>query len=281
MESTEARNIRALIENKADKDGNWSVTIDEACDFLGLSRADFHRRLYGHRDKLHTIAPEVITRDNLFVLIAGSCDNVDECESELQRTGISLSVEDRIRLSERYLFAVSNLVENHTIDRDTFLRMVDYFGTESGAAKRYVEHFIDLEELIEPTARELVDESPGMIRHLAFRTAVEYLHLLFERNIFSPQRLLEPLIRKLLPEREETGRKETGRPGQRVSPIERAVTSLGLHRLPDTIDELRRRYRTLMKTYHPDINPRGTEITQTINSAYTLLLQELRDGDGR
>jgi DnaJ-class molecular chaperone len=38
---------------------------------------------------------------------------------------------------------------------------------------------------------------------------------------------------------------------------------------------LKKRYRELMKKYHPDINPNGLEKSQQINLAYTILLSEV------
>lgn len=38
-----------------------------------------------------------------------------------------------------------------------------------------------------------------------------------------------------------------------------------------SFEELKKRYRQLVRKYHPDINPNGTEMTQQINAAYDFL----------
>lgn len=41
------------------------------------------------------------------------------------------------------------------------------------------------------------------------------------------------------------------------------------------LQELKRVYRKMMLKYHPDINPKGTEISKKINEAYDILLKQL------
>lgn len=60
---------------------------------------------------------------------------------------------------------------------------------------------------------------------------------------------------------------------QSGSPEHDALALLGLE-LPTTFAKIRERYRTLMKTYHPDKNPGdkdAEELVKRINMAYTIL----------
>ena len=53
-----------------------------------------------------------------------------------------------------------------------------------------------------------------------------------------------------------------------------ALDVLGLSAMPASREELRSHYRTLMKTFHPDVNPRGLEMSQRITAAYAYLLAD-------
>lgn len=58
-----------------------------------------------------------------------------------------------------------------------------------------------------------------------------------------------------------------------VSPERDALALMGLE-MPTTFAKIRERYRTLMKTYHPDKNPgdkEAEELVKRINMAYTIL----------
>jgi curved DNA-binding protein CbpA len=54
--------------------------------------------------------------------------------------------------------------------------------------------------------------------------------------------------------------------------LERARRVLELDGRPLDVAELKRRYKRLMKRFHPDVNPGGLRRCQEINAAYALLL---------
>jgi curved DNA-binding protein CbpA len=53
---------------------------------------------------------------------------------------------------------------------------------------------------------------------------------------------------------------------------------MGLPDQPLAADALRRRYRELMKRYHPDVNPSGLERCKEINAAYAVLMSREEKG---
>lgn len=61
--------------------------------------------------------------------------------------------------------------------------------------------------------------------------------------------------------------------GDTNTPEHEAMALMGLAP-PVTLDEIKKRYKTLAKKYHPDLNrddPNAEELLKTINMAYTLL----------
>jgi hypothetical protein len=53
---------------------------------------------------------------------------------------------------------------------------------------------------------------------------------------------------------------------------------LGLNVSQPTKKELQAAYRSLMRKYHPDVNPDGLEMAKKINRAYGLLLSSVESG---
>ena len=56
---------------------------------------------------------------------------------------------------------------------------------------------------------------------------------------------------------------------------EQAMRLFGLFGRALTPELLKKRYRALMKQYHPDLNPGGLERSKQVNTAYTVLLASL------
>jgi curved DNA-binding protein CbpA len=62
------------------------------------------------------------------------------------------------------------------------------------------------------------------------------------------------------------------------SPMLRARRLLGLEGGVLDLRRLKSRYKSLMKVYHPDLNPQGLRRCQEINAAYALLAAGLTAG---
>jgi len=75
-------------------------------------------------------------------------------------------------------------------------------------------------------------------------------------------------------EDEEKPRRERQAPGpQETTPERDALIIMGLEP-PVTFNKIKERYRTLMKTYHPDLKPgdaQAEELVKRVNMAYTIL----------
>ena len=115
-----------------------------------------------------------------------------------------------------------------------------------------------------------------------------YLRRLLDRRVIQVVALAPALIELLatvarhegyLPRREESDRRLGGEGDQQRLHDEGAVSEhealsvLGLRRGADQ-NEIRSRYRELMRRYHPDINPSGLETAKKITVAYGLLSGE-------
>jgi hypothetical protein len=130
---------------------------------------------------------------------------------------------------------------------------------------------------------------PGLARANA-RRLLEFFfrkHVLETESLFASlyERLHEQAVREGYAERapehepgQKAGRRRAGdgragagRPGAVDTPLLRARRLLGLEDGTLDLRRLKSRYKTLMKIYHPDLNPQGLRRCQEINAAYSLL----------
>jgi len=262
-----------MIEARADADGNWHMTVNELIDALQIDIPDIYRRLYERRDMLDTIAPVSFGPDNVFALIAAVYDDLAVGEAALARRGIYLTVDARSELADRYVSAVCEDADRHRIRSDDFTAMRRRFGDGPQTVQRYLEHYFDLDSYIEPVIDQFLESRPEMIPRIARRACRDALRLLFVRNVLSPETLLQSVIIRL--RRELPGAEAAASP-QYDPELRASLDDLGLSHVPSTIDELKRIYRTLMKTYHPDVNPQGLRLSQRITRAYTFVSAALR-----
>ena len=142
---------------------------------------------------------------------------------------------------------------------DEYKQMCRRFKTLRRAFEVYLDYFFDADAYFEKTVSEFTAAHRFTFPHLGRFTALRYLKLLFDRHIISFEGICEPLYERL------TGEKK-------VEVRSGALQALGLTSLPSDRQALRLHYKSLMKIYHPDINPAGLEMSKKINSAYAELL---------
>ena len=255
-----------LIESVADDDGNWSLPIEATLERLEIDRVAFYRQVYTSRREVETISPDQFGPENLHTLIVGICDDPPACEREVFRRGICFSVADRREISDLYVEETLLRVAAHPIDTETLSGMRRVRGDRE-AIDLYIDHFWKPKSLIDEVASAFVGRRPEMVGQIAVGTARRVLEELFARHLLSQATLFAGLRERLLAECGIGGQKEA----ETDPALEGALSDLGLVEMPQDSGDLKRFYRTLMKTYHPDVNPTGLEMSQRITRAYSLV----------
>ena len=256
------------MDHQLTEDGTWRIKVDEICSLADIPFVDGYRCLYLDRQLVSGYVPEAFEYDNAADLLSflSGFSSLDVVR-EFTRAGAHLDQDDTSELSALYYDEALRVLNAHEPDTETFAQMLARFRTTPRAFSVYKEYFFDLDSIAEVTVERFLSAKRYDRPKLGEYSVRRSLDRLFKRHILDNEKLFELLLARL------TGRETNSTTTPTSDPaIERALADLGLHRLPESMKELRDHYKSLMKTYHPDVNPSGLDISKRINAAYAELV---------
>ncbi len=285
------RPLVSHISRLLDEQGNWSLSIDEVADLLSIDETELFGMLYrqmqreGLRTPMteHRYVPE--TAGELIRLLETLYQNdaVPRVEEAFTRAGLFLPHALRVDLQERLVrqFIADYVI--HPADLTTFDAMLRAAGRADEAVQLYIDEHFPLEPAISRAAANFTRDNDYPQRMEA--SAAIYLKSLFRRHILDRRELLAPLVILLRGRAADTGyvraagRRAPGDADDREpesDELQRARSLFGIRNGEATTGMIRERYKALIRKYHPDVNPRGLEMSKRINVSYAILLESVK-----
>ncbi len=277
--------IIAMLSERLSGDGSWRVTTEELeslVDPVDLYRTVFELGQIGRDVYSAESSGELV---NLLEKLVAS-----DAEEQLRRAGLFLSHEDRLEITDRLVQTVRRAVVVHIPEPETFRAMLRQARRYDLAEELYCSTFLDLEQLARECAHDYADVRGGS--DTRYYTTLWYTRTLVRRRIvtlgdLAPSLfdLLRTVARQegaLPPLSGRSGREGPGDAGDRrrdstVPSGDRRRWALGVLHIasPDPgRNEIQQHYRSMMRRYHPDVNPDGLDMAKQINTAYALLLSD-------
>jgi hypothetical protein len=290
--------IRPIIDRVLSQAGSgrpWSVSASEVASLLGIEDAELCRRIYAASLEPRAIldlsaatgtfgpesVPELLAVLELFY--------GRSAERDLEHAGLFFSHERRVDMLEAFVSVASRLVTAHVVDEPKYSAMLRTFGGYEAARDVYLAELPSVEDILAQAVDAFCRGRSFGIPELARDTVAATLRTFLRRKVLSIDDVLAPLLLRLRAQAEREGfvqaRRRPGRldgeaPGASTMDAARAERTRALRAMEMqgqkvTADVLRSRYRSLMKRYHPDVNPKGLERAKEINAAYALLVAAL------
>ena len=282
--------VEPVIARIAELDGagrDWSLRASELRGLLGLGTAEFHRRLYAAQ----AAGNRLVGLDS----VGGSFsqENVGELvsllelfcgprvEQPLERAGIFFPHPEQVQIMGCFLGELGDALAQHRLEGVQFSAMLAIFHRYERAREVYREEYFPLQELVERTVSRYCEGRSFGLPELARANVRRLLEFFFRKHVLETEGLFAALYTQLHEqavregyaqprlEEEREGRRPAG--GQPDTPALRARRLLGLEGGTLDLRRLKSRYKSLMKIYHPDLNPQGLRRCQEVNAAYALL----------
>ncbi|MBN1698207.1 MAG: J domain-containing protein [Spirochaetales bacterium] len=282
--------IIETIKASLTRDGRWRLPTDNLIRLLDIDPAEFYRTLYREKDNLPLFDMIDLFTDNDAGNLIALLEEIERLplidkkdsrseypplprrngsriEEAFVKAGLFIPHSDRIELMECFISEVNARLSAHSIHHEDFTSMYGVAGDFYRALDMYYAEYFSLGPMIEKACLRFIEK-----KHLdttAYATVPAYLYSLFQRHIFDPRGLflfIEKKLHSFINKNNDSEQDE-----KPVSDITRAKRILGLESGLITRKRLKKRYVTLMKTYHPDINPEGLEMCKRITSAYSFL----------
>ncbi|MFP4550537.1 MAG: DnaJ domain-containing protein [Spirochaetales bacterium] len=280
MTATEA--LIAALQEQCEYEPRWSIRSDRLEEFY--DSVELYRSLYqAEQISVDEYGPE--NAGELVALVERLTER--DYREEFRDAGLYLTYDDRIELTGRFVRTIKDAVVVHTPEPETFRAMLRDFKRYDEAALIYQQTFFDIDKLATRCAHEYAE-----IRTFADTAAAQalvatvraYLKLLVQRHVVELEALAPALFDILRIVALHEGVLRQGRrteearadddQGAMFASSERdvALRVLGFSGKNPSKQELQSAYRSLMRRYHPDINPKGLETAKRINHAYGILV---------
>jgi len=287
------------ISRALEEQGNWSLTIAEVAALLLIDETELYGRLYrqAHREGVRTpvseyhYAPE--SAGELVRLLEGLREESagQLTEEAFTKAGLFVPYPLRVDLQERFVrqFVADYVI--HAVDLTTFDAMLRATGRADEAVGLYVDEYFPLEAAISRAAESFTRDNDYPQRMEI--TAGFFLATLFRRHLLDRRELLSPLVSLLRGRARDTGYIRDGSTRKRATAsaddfgteastesrsaeLRRARSLFGIRNGETTPGLIRERYKTLIRKYHPDVNPAGLEMSKRINVSYAILLESVK-----
>ncbi len=285
------------IISTASKKGYWAITTQRIIEITKLKPYVFHNYMMKTRKRINM--PDdinVFSNDNpedLISLLESIYGN--NVESTFYKVGVFIPHKNRIEINDMLINQINFILANHQINKEDFEAMLYETDTFIEARDIYYEEEFNISKIIHDVCDNYMNGKEYVLWNLAKQNIIYYMKSLFDRNIFVKESLfymLESRLRDfailknmLKGENNQNNygsyrykcydnynTKQEKKP--KISKREKAKQIFQIKGEFSAIT-LKKRYRELMKKYHPDINPNGLEKSQQINLAYTILLSEI------
>ena len=264
----------------------WSLRAYELRGLLGLGSAEFARRLYAAQAAgnrlvgLDTVGGSFSQSNvgELVSLLELFCGR--GVEEPLERAGIFFPQPEQVEIMSCFLGEAGEALARHLLEAEQFSAMLRAFGSFERARGVYCEEYFPLEELMERAAQRYCAGRSFGLPGLARANARRLLEFFFRKHVLETESLFASLYERLHEQAVREGYAERApeqeqRAGALDTPVLRARRLLGLEGGTLDLRRLKSRYKTLMKIYHPDLNPQGLRRCQEINAAYSLVASGL------
>ena len=266
------------ILNRYSRTGDWNITTTELIQLLGINTAAFYRILYSLKDKLHY--PEALdgfcrdtTGELITLLEALSKDDgytaYPDVEQAFCRAGLFLPYKLRLELTEFFIDSINRIIKRHNIDFEEAEDMLRHKKGLRQVCELYLSVHFDFITILTETAEAFQKQ---INTHTCLKqTSIHYLEDIFKRHLLDWEKLFYPVFAEL----ENHFKNDTVTEEPVTEPLAEARSLFALKGNNCEPVLLKKRYKELMKMFHPDINPAGLEKAKKINIAYALLLSEL------
>lgn len=284
--SDKIRQVIDYIGTVIDPDGTWVLPTDVIREIFEVDRADYLRVLYTlPNSEMSEILDSIsdVHATALIELLEALTDPVTPGRL-LDRAGIFLSQTSRRDIQELVVETALDIGVRMEVDYRKFRAMCREGRAVDRAVELYILDHFDIDQVAHETVELFVAKQGFLLPTAAAREADRIIRLLVTRHVLERETLASPLRNRLyrfaetefFEERNSyaqnkddwaDGYHRAGLPPDVVD----AMKVFGLHDISVGRKHLRKRYRELMKTFHPDVNVLGLKQAQKITRSYAIL----------
>ena len=249
-------------------DNKWYISSDKLAELIDLPKEEFHKRLYHYRadfkykSGIHGGFNEA--DGDALCSILGKILNINGMTRKFSESGIYFHESILSELRDFFVSRFSLFLEKHQTDLELLLLLSSATLNFDDAYETYLDEKLEMEDFIRRVVDAFTEGQAIDTAYSADRFLMKYLHSLLDKNVISfakitsehRDRLYYELYGRIRTEQKKKKKKNPSR-------LEFLLDFFSLDEGSD-IEAVRKRYKELLKEYHPDVNRNGLEMTQKI-----------------
>lgn len=257
---------------------NWFLTYDRLAELLEIRKEECLRKIYQFKANkpqmtlsggFHEVDGELLIDFLSYFL------DLDDVPSEFLKSGIFFSERPLFELRERYKTLIQSTVATHKLDKELLLLLAAATIDFDDAIDSYLMDKFEIDFFIRRSIFQFLDTNTIRTEFGAEEFLYEYLKALTPTKILNFRDITKEF-------RERTYYEMYGRfreTKKKKKKIQRTVSSeltdlLAFFDLEPgaTLPQVKKKFKELLKKYHPDINKKGEEMTKRIILKYNRLV---------
>ena len=254
--------------------GKWFIEANTLADALGISKTDYQREMYKLRDRVQYntgIYDGFSEKDGeLLCMLVADILKIDNIDQHFAWGGIYFNESWQGKLKTYFIDYTSNLFENHSIDTELLSLLASSTLRFEDASDSYIDEKFDIDTLITRCSNAFCEYYGIETDHGAEIFLAASLGELFKAGILTTKKITAPLADRLYYSHfgHHRRKKIPAKPGRN----DRLLKFFAVK--PDaTAEDLKKRYREMLKEFHPDVNRNGLEMTKKIIAHYRELIK--------
>ncbi|TGK17884.1 molecular chaperone DnaJ [Leptospira fluminis] len=277
----------------ASTDCEWYISADKLIEILGIRREDYYKILYSLRgDSAYSTKGAQGFRESradVLVLLLGKILKIEGLEHEFARAGVYFDDTYLDELRSHLKEIVLSKLEKHELDKELLLLLISSTKRFEDAFDSYFDDKFDLSRLVDNGIAEFLERKSIPSDYGADTFLRKYFYQVLNTKVFPLREITSEYRDRAYYEIFGRFRKDEQKKKKAKSQFRRQRTNIfgedeetRQHReflgLPEDYDDgdLRKKYKELIKKYHPDVNKNGLEMTQKIVASYNYLVMKGR-----
>lgn len=256
---------------------SWFLTYERLSDLLEIQKEDCIRRIYQFRSKHPQLSLSggfhEIDGDYLVDFLAIQLE-LDEVASRFLQGGIFFSERPLFELRESFKNLVQNTIESHRLDKELILLLAAATVDFDDAIDSYLADKFEVEFFVQRSINQFLDSRKINPEFGAEAFLKDYLNALLPTKILNFRDITREFRERTYYElfgRTRSSKKKKPKIKSIDSEMEQLLIFFNLDENAK-IEDVKKRFKVLMKQYHPDINKNGEEMTKKVILKYNRLI---------
>ncbi|RHX88192.1 J domain-containing protein [Leptospira stimsonii] len=262
----------------------WYIPVEKIISALNIRKEDYYRIFYDLRNEVHFSSRAAAgfneTQADSLIQLLSKILKIEGIGDEFAKSGIYFDDNHLAELQINLKENIQNRLERHELDKELLLLLSSATIDFDDAFDSYFDDKFNFERIVVNGISDFMESKSIQNDYGADVFLKNHIFSILNTKLFHLREITREYRDRAYYElfgsfRKKPKKKKPVSVFQEMDPeTQRHLDVLGFD-APCTLEELKKRFKELIKKYHPDINKDGLEMTQRIIASYNFLIMRM------